>query len=54
MPKKIEGGPFGEFFLEKKSQRAENTLREYPLVPLSFLDDVKVLLRNLSKNCKKL
>ena len=48
---KIEGGPFGDFFL-KKSHRAENILREYPLAPLSFLDDVKILLRKLSKNCK--
>ena len=47
---KIEGGPFGEsFFFEKKSHRAENTLREYPLVPLSFLDDVKIILRKLLK-----
>ena len=42
-PKKLKGGPFGEIFFEKKSHRAENTLREYPLVPLSFLDDVKIL-----------
>ena len=50
---KIEGGPFGEnFFFKKKSHRAENTLREYPLAPLSFSDDVKILLRKLSKNCK--
>ena len=39
-------------FLRKKSHRAENTLTEYPLVPLSFLDDVKILFRKLSKNCK--
>ena len=45
--KKVEGGPFGKFFFEKKSHRDENTLREYPLVPLSFLDDVKILLRKL-------
>ena len=51
---KIEGGAFGEIFFEKKSHRAENTLREYPLAPLSFLDDVKILLRQLNKNCKKL
>ena len=50
---KIEGGPFGEFFFEKKSHSAEITPREYPLAPLSFLDDVKILLRKLSKNCKK-
>ena len=37
----------------KKSHGAENTLREYPLAPLSFLDDVKTLLRKVSKNCKK-
>ena len=48
---KHEGGPFGEFFFRKKSQRAENTVREYPLAPLSSLDDVKILLRELSKNC---
>ena len=35
-------------FSEKKSHRAENTLRRaYPLIPLSFLDDVKILLRKL-------
>ena len=57
-PKKQKGGPFGEFFFPKKSHRAENTLM--PLVPLSFLDDVKILLRKLlrqninllGKNCK--
>ena len=43
---KIERGPFGDFF-SKKSYRAENTLREYPLAPLSFLDDVKILLGKL-------
>ena len=48
---KIEGEPFVENF-RKKSLRAENTLREYHLAPLSFLD-VKILLRKLSKNCKK-
>ena len=48
-PKKLKGDPLGEnyFFFEKMSHRAENTLREYPLVPLSFLDDVKILLRKL-------
>ena len=40
--KKLKGGPFGDFF-SKKSHRAENTLREYPLAPLSVLDDVKIL-----------
>ena len=34
----------------EKSQRAENTLREYSLVPLSFLDDVKVLLRKILRH----
>ena len=43
---KIEGGPFGENFFRKKSHSAENTLREYPLAPLSFLDNVKILLCN--------
>ena len=45
-PKKSKGDTLGIFF-QKKSHRAENTLREYPLVPLSFLDDVKILLRKL-------
>ena len=51
---KIErGDPLGKkFFLGKKSHRAENTLREYPLVPLSCLDDVKILLRKLLKHFK--
>ena len=44
---KIEGGTlWWEFFFQR------NTLREYLLAPLSFLDDVKILLRKLSKNCK--
>ena len=43
---KIEVDPPVIFFA-KKSHRAENTLREYPLAPLSFLDDVKILLRKL-------
>ena len=50
--KKLKGGPLVRIFFEKKSHRAENTLREYPLASLSFLDDVKILLRKLSKNCK--
>ena len=44
------GDPFEtlNFFSKKKSHRAENTVRRaYPLVPLSFLDDVKILLRKL-------
>ena len=49
--KKLKGGAFGEIFFRKVS--AENTLREYPLAPLSFLDDGKILLRKLSKNSKK-
>ena len=49
---KSEGGFFGEFFFEKKSHRAEYTLSEYTLAPLSFLDDIKILLRKLSKNCE--
>ena len=61
---KIEGGPFGDFF-SKKSHRAENTLREYPLAQLSFLDEkntshafekVKVLRKQefmTHENCKK-
>ena len=41
---KIEGGSFDEKrFSEKKSHRAENILREYPLTPLNFLDDEKIL-----------
>ena len=43
--KKIEGGtPIGKnFFFSKKS------LTEPKILPLSFLDDVKKLLRKLSK-----
>ena len=59
---KIEVGTFGDIFFGKKSRGrkkterggTENALREYPLVPLSFLDNVKKLLRKLIKNCKKL
>ena len=48
---KNEGGPLGKnLFFEKKSHRAKNTLREYPLVPLSFLQDVKILLRKLLRH----
>ena len=46
-PKKMKGGPFGKKF--EKSHRAGNTLREYPLAPLSFLDDVKILRKLLKK-----
>ena len=49
--KKFKRDPLVIFF-RKKSHRAENTVREYPLAPLSFLDDVKVLLRVLSNNWK--
>ena len=51
--KKMMGNPSVKtFFFEKMYHRAENTLREYPLAPLSFLDDVKILLRKVSKNCE--
>ena len=50
--KKLKAGPLMNFF-EKSLTEPKNTLREYPLAPLSFLDDVK-LLRKLSKNCDKL
>ena len=53
-PKKLKGGPFSEFFFEKKSHRDKNFLRENPLAPVRFLDDVKILLRQLRKNCNKL
>ena len=45
--KKLKGDPSVKnlLFRKRKSHRAENTLREYPLAPLSFLDDVKILLR---------
>ena len=50
-PQKIEGGTlWGEIFIEKKLHGAENTQREYLLVPLSFLDDVKILLRKLLRH----
>ena len=52
-PKKLKGDPLRKkFFFEKKSHRGEKTLREYPLVPLSFLDDVKILLRKFLKYFK--
>ena len=51
-PKKLKGDPLGKKFFEKKSHRAENTLGEYPSVPLSFLDDVKILLRKYFKFAK--
>ena len=58
--KKLKGGPFGEnFFFEKVSQSRKKIERGDPLVSLSFLDDVKILLRKLlrqyfkfAKNCK--
>ena len=51
-PKKLKEDPLGKFFFEKKSHRAKNTLSECRLVPLSFLDDVKMLLRKLLKYVK--
>ena len=47
--KKIEGVTlWGIFFWKKVSQsRKYSKGVEYPLVPLSFLDDVKILLRKL-------
>ena len=44
--KKIEGGPFGENFFSKKVLQSRKYSKgvEYPL---SFLDDVKILLRKL-------
>ena len=44
---KMKGPSGGNIFFRKKSHRAENTLREFLLVPLSFFDDVKILLRKL-------
>ena len=41
-------------FFEKKSHRAKKNLMGCPLAPLSFLNDVKILFRKLSKNYKKL
>ena len=51
---KIEGVTlqWKSFSSEKKSHRAEKTEKGDPLAPLSFLDDVKILLRKLSKNYK--
>ena len=47
--KKLKGGPFGEIFFRKKvsPSRKYSKAVEYPLVPLSFLDDVKILFRKL-------
>ena len=42
--KKLKRDPLENFF-SKKSHRAEITLSEYPLAPLSFLGSVKILLR---------
>ena len=44
--KKIEGGTlWGNFFFEKKVSQSRKYSKgvEYPLVPLSFLDDVTIL-----------
>ena len=46
--KKLKGDPLMIFFRKKKSHRAENTLKVYPLAPLSFLD--VNILRKLSKS----
>ena len=42
--KKIEGEPFGNFFFRKKVSQSQKYSKA---VPLSFLDEVKVLLRKL-------
>ena len=64
MPKKLKGGTLWDFSTSILSENIkklkgdplvnffENTLSEYPVAPLSFLDDVKILLRKLSKHCK--
>ena len=49
--KKLKGDPLVEKNF-RKSLRAENILRKYPLAPLSLLNDVKILLRKVSKNFK--
>ena len=46
--KKIEGGPLGKKFFSEKSL-TEPKILYVPLVPVSFLDDVKILLRKLLK-----
>ena len=45
---KIEGGTLWEIFFSKKSL-TEPEILYVLLVPLSFLDDVKILLRKLLK-----
>ena len=49
MPKK--GGTLRDFSTSILSENIKK-LKGDPLAPLSFLDDVKLLLRKLSKNCK--
>ena len=46
---KFKGDPLVNFFSKEKSHRGENTPREYPLAPLNFLDDVKILRKLLEK-----
>ena len=45
--KKLKGDPLVKFFFQKKVSQSSGKL-----APLSFSDDVKILLRKLSKNCK--
>ena len=51
---KIKGGPFGKKIFREKSFTEPKKLKGDPLAPLSFLDDVKKLLRKLSRNYKKM
>ena len=44
---KIEGGTLWEFFFEKKVSQRRKYSKAAPFGPLSFLDDVKILLRKL-------
>ena len=47
--KKLKGTLWGKNFFQKKVSQSRKYSKgaEYPLVPLSFLDDVKILLRKL-------
>ena len=51
---KNEGGPFDEKNFRKKVSESRKYSKEVPFGPVEFLDDVKIYLRKLSKNCKKL
>ena len=51
---KLKGDPSVKNDFRKKVSQSRKYSKGHPLVPLSFLDDVKILLRKLSKNCKKL